>query len=91
MTWESWEDPHSRTLQMLLLGEDVQGDSLLIVMQGDQDDTTVRLPRFEDQERGYELLWDSSWERPQEEPGPRVSAGETVSVPATTVQIYLVH
>lgn len=91
MTWESWEDPHSRTLQMLLLGEDVQGDSLLIVMQGDQDDTTVRLPRFEDRERGYELLWDSSWERPQEGSGSRVPAGETVSVPATTVQIYLVH
>ncbi len=90
MSWEAWEDPRARTLQMLLIGDDVSADSLLLIFSGKPAATTVRLPEFDEAPRTYELLWDSSWERPDPRGGGLVSAAQTVSVEATSLQVYRV-
>ncbi|NYD99545.1 glycogen operon protein [Kineosphaera limosa] len=91
MTWESWEDPASRTLQMLLLGEDVHGDSLLLVLQGKPTKSVLHLPIQEGSDHSYELIWDSTWERPDPAGGGVVSAGQPVTLGPTSVQIYRVR
>ena len=91
MTWEAWEDPRSRVLQMLLLGADESADSLLLVLQGKNAETEVRLPVFEPDEHSYELLWDSSWERPDPHGGGVVSAGQFVIMAPASMQIYRVR
>ena len=57
-----WEDPATRTLQMLLNGACFSHDSVLLVLHGG-DAGTVRLPTLPGF-AAYELLWDSTHERP---------------------------
>ncbi len=91
MTWEAWEDPRLRVLQMLLIGDDVAADSLLLVFSGKSREQTVTLPRFSDREHSYELLWDTSWERPDPRGGGLVSPEQDVTLAATSLQIYKVR
>jgi glycogen operon protein len=60
----AWDDPHTRTLTMLLNGAQVGGLSLLIVFHGGARDAEVTLPALSDGETTYRLVWDSAWERP---------------------------
>ncbi len=57
-----WEDPATRTLQMLLNGTCFDHDSVLVVLHGGEAGT-VRLPTLPSL-AAYELLWDSTDERP---------------------------
>ena len=91
MTWEAWEDPRCRILQMLLLGDDVEAASLLIVLQGKNAEADVRLPVYDETQPSYELLWDSSWERPDSHGGGLVSGGQVVTLAAASMQIYRVR
>jgi isoamylase len=89
MTSVSWEDPRCRVLQMLLVGEDMEAHSLLLLFQGKHDSEEVTLPPLEDDAQGYSLLWDSAWARPTG-PGRPIPAGSTVEVPAASMRVYLV-
>ncbi len=86
----AWDDPACRVLQMQTIGEDVGGDSLLLVFQGKNRPETVTLPPLDDFGHAYELLWDSSWERPNAHSTGRFRAGETRRVSAATLQVYLI-
>ena len=63
MTMHRWGDGGQRTLQMYLNGAWQGHDSLLIVLHGGIHDVTVTLPSTPGV-TAYELLWDSTWERP---------------------------
>lgn len=88
MTSESWEDPRCRVLQMLLLGEDLPGESFLLVFQGKHDPEDVTLPPLAG-EHAYELVWDSGWARPTGH-GGLIDPGHVARVDAATMQVYQV-
>jgi len=89
-----WDNPHARTLTMVLDGAHVRGESLLIVFHGGASDAEVTLPA-----RGsgaaYRLVWDSAWERPlnpwdgdnADNPADTVTAGP-VKVTAASIRVY---
>ena len=51
----------------------------------------VRLPVYDETQPSYELLWDSSWERPDSHGGGLVSGGQVVTLAAASMQIYRVR
>jgi len=89
-----WDNPHARTLTMVLDGAHVGGESLLIVFHGGAWDAEVTLPS-----RGsgaaYRLVWDSAWERPlnpwdgdnADNPADTVTAGP-VKVTSASIRVY---
>jgi glycogen operon protein len=95
MRYRTWDDPHTRTLAMMLDGTHVGGDSLLIIFHGGAQDAEVRLPAREDG-AAYRLVWDSAWERPpvsgesKAPPGSRLTGepGESVTLTAASVRVY---
>ncbi|GAB48046.1 glycogen debranching protein GlgX [Mobilicoccus pelagius] len=91
MTAASWEDPRCRVLQMLLVGDDIDAASLLLVFQGKADEEEVRLPPLPGEGRGYTLLWDSTWEHPEPPAGEttRHSPGDTVRLAASSMWVLL--
>jgi isoamylase len=80
-----WEDPRTRTLLMLLNGAWIGHRSVLVVFHGGPAEAKVTLPAAPGL-TAYELLWDSTQERP-DEPGPPVPPG-VVSVGASSIQVY---
>ena len=58
-----WHDPGTRVLQAFLHGDASGGRSLLLVLCGAADDVEVTLPG-DPWATTYDLLWDSSCERP---------------------------
>ncbi|KAE8763545.1 glycogen debranching protein GlgX [Georgenia thermotolerans] len=95
MTPQQWHDPHHRVLQMLRSGFRFGDADALLVLNGSLDQQEVALPHG----RGcdYELVWDSSWERPDfsrlssdSEPFSLVaSPGERVELEALSMRLYL--
>ena len=86
MTMHRWGDGRRRTLQMYLNGAWQGLDSLLIVLHGGIHDVSVTLPRPPGH-TAYELLWDSSWERP----GPAipvVALDEPQAVQPASLRVY---
>jgi isoamylase len=81
----TWDDPHTRTLTMLLDGSRVGGESFLIVFHGGALDAEVTLPA-----RGngaaYRRVWDSAWDLPMES-SDTVGAGP-VTVTAASIRVY---
>ncbi|WP_457252393.1 glycogen debranching protein GlgX [Pedococcus sp. P5_B7] len=80
-----WEDPLTRTLQMLLNGAWIGHASLLVVLHGSPEVGKVTLPAVPGL-TAYQLLWDSSDERPgplgdSTPPGP-------VEVGPTCIRVY---
>ncbi|HRW17891.1 MAG TPA: glycogen debranching protein GlgX [Dermatophilaceae bacterium] len=65
MTMSQWADDRQRTLQMYLNGGTEGHTSLLVVLHGGAHDVEVQLPQPPGL-TGYELLWDSAWDRPPE-------------------------
>jgi glycogen operon protein len=80
-----WEDPSTRTLLMFLNGAWLQDRSLLVVLRGDAEPGTVTLPALPGL-TAYELLWDSTLERPCH-PGEPLPPGP-VEVGAACLQVY---
>jgi glycogen operon protein len=60
-TYERWHDADLRTLQML---RDVDGDAVLLVINGSLDPADVVLA--DDRPTTWTLAWDSTWEHPDE-------------------------
>jgi glycogen debranching enzyme GlgX len=91
MSWQSWEDPHQRVLQVLVAGVETSpaGSALLIVLSGSAGETDCELPKSP-AVTGYSLLWTSASERPPAEPAPSQDPGTTVTVPSATVSLYRV-
>ena len=83
---EQWGDPALHTLQMLVNGAWLGGESVLVVLQTD-DDAGVTLPRAPGVS-AYTLLWDSAWERPQPA-GEPIPPGP-VAVEPRSMQVYAV-
>jgi len=81
----TWDDPHARTLTMVLDGTHLGAESLLVVFHGDAHDAEVTLPA-QGEGCGYRLLWDSAWERPLT-PSDMVDAGP-VTLTAASVRVY---
>ncbi|MDO4887800.1 MAG: glycogen debranching protein GlgX [Actinomycetaceae bacterium] len=80
-----WFDPTYRTLQMLRSGGGVDADAL-IVFNGSIHPAQLRLPVG----RGvpFELVWDSTWERPRPKK-PVYTAGAATSIGPLSVRLYL--
>ena len=71
---------------MLVNGAWLGGESVLVVLQTD-DDASVTLPSAPGVS-AYTLVWDSTWERPQPA-GEPVRPGPTAVAPRT-IQVYAV-
>ena len=80
-----WEDPSTRTLLLYLNGARLQDRSLLLVLRGEAQPGTVTLPAVPGL-TAYELLWDSTLERPCH-PGPQLPPGP-VEVGGACLQVY---
>ena len=80
-----WDDPATRTLQMLLNGAWVGHESVLLVLHGGAEDAKVRLPAVPGL-TAYQLLWDSAQERPGSAAAP-VKPGP-VPVGAASLLVY---
>jgi isoamylase len=80
-----WEDPSTRTLQMLLNGAWIGHPSLLIVMNGQSTASKVSLPVMPGL-AAYELLWDSTDERPESSLAPTPTG--KVEVGASSIRVY---
>jgi glycogen operon protein len=76
-----WHDPATRTLQMLVNGAWLDDQSVLVVLHGGIHDAEVTLPSVPGA-TAYTLLWDSAWERPDDEAaGASVPPGPVTIVP----------
>ena len=80
-----WENPATRTLQMLLDGTWLGEQSVLVVLHGDTAPGKVTLPVVAGH-AAYQLLWDSTDERPGP-PGEAVLPGP-VEVGPSSLRVY---
>jgi isoamylase len=85
MHHRGWENPSTRTLQMLLNGAWIRERSLLLVLHGGANEQEVVLPSVPGL-TSYELLWDSAWERPAP-PAPAMPPGP-VRVRSASMHVY---
>ena len=89
----SWHDRRHRVVQMLRSGEPHGDADALLVLNGSLDQLEVDLAIG--RERGYRLMWDSSWEHPREIraqailSGVRVLPGERVEMDPLSIRLYL--
>jgi len=81
----TWHDPHQRVIQLLRSGSPHGRDSL-VVINGELNPIEVTVPAG----RGpnYALMWDSEWELPESDLDT-FAPGETVTVEALSMQVYL--
>ncbi len=91
MPAQTWEDPHTRTVQMYLDGAAADGIGVLLVLHGGAHDAEIVLPRPPGA-TAYRLIWDSAYSRPQA-PGEIIPVGENPQVErvsAASIRIYRV-
>lgn len=81
----TWDDPHTRTLTMLLNGWKVGGESFLIIFHGGAFDAEVTLPARGDG-AAYRTVWDSAWDLPLES-SDTVEAGPII-LHAASIRVY---
>ena len=81
-----WDDPHTRTLTMLLDGSKVGGESFLVIFHGGALDAEVTLPQ-QGHIAAYRTVWDSAWDLPLEESSDVVGAGP-VPITAASIRVY---
>ena len=63
MSPAEWNDTSRRVLQMVRRTADVADPAVLIVLNGSLDVVDAALP---ESHVGWELVWDSSWEHPDQ-------------------------
>ena len=85
MTVAVWNNAEQRTLQVYFNGAFLGHHSVLLVIHGGLDRTTVELPLLPGTV-GYRLLWDSAGAVPAG-PGPRREPG-TAAVSACSIQVF---
>ncbi|MDF8265458.1 glycogen debranching protein GlgX [Luteipulveratus flavus] len=87
LTPEQWEDGSTRTLAVVFDGADVGDSRLLMVLHGASEDARLTLPRQADV-AGWNLLWDSRFERPEQVPQETVPTGGTYDARAASFAIF---
>jgi glycogen operon protein len=89
---DRWSDPGRRLVQMRLAPQSPGEPGALVVVNGGPEAVDVTLPRATSG-AGYELVWDSDWERPPAAPpdDPPLPQHACVSVPATSIRVYAVR
>ncbi len=87
MTAQAWADPSTRTVSMLIDGSSVGETPILVLCQGAAQPVDVTLPPPLAASGGYELLWDSAWERPGP-PERHESVAVPVRVTAASMRVY---
>ncbi|MEJ5866411.1 glycogen debranching protein GlgX [Pseudokineococcus sp. 5B2Z-1] len=87
MTEDRWHEAQLRTLQMFLHGDPVAHRSLLVVLHSGAGPVPVRLPE-EPWARRWELLWDSTCERPEDVVPHVAEPGEQVELGPTSLRVY---
>lgn len=91
MAHDVWHDPHYRVLQMTRASGNAEDSELLVVINGALNAVTVTAPSGASPR--YQLVWDSSWTRPQiGTPTPEdgyLGAAEETRVPGMSLRIYL--
>ncbi len=85
----AWDDPHTRTLMMLLAGSETDGESFLVIFHGGALDAEVALPAPKGG-AAYRTVWDSAWDVPPDtsdtgpsdtvEPGPVILTAASIRV-----------
>ena len=81
-----WDGPAVHVLQALYNGARFSQQSVLIVLNGSAEDTEVALPDAPDAS-AYQLVWDSSDDRPAP-PGQPVAAGTVVTMDAASMRVW---
>ncbi len=88
----AWNDPATRTFQMLRTGPTDDDHDVLLVINGALDTADVRLAGVRNGQR-WELAWDSGWEAPdcaETVGGDRSSsAGDAASLDALSMRVYV--
>ncbi|NNG39361.1 glycogen debranching protein GlgX [Flexivirga sp. ID2601S] len=87
MTADKWNDGSTRTVQVVFDGTDVQDDRLLLVLHGAAHDGPVRLPKQTGVTR-WDLVWDSSYDRPDQVPGQEVAVGDEYPMTAASFAVW---
>jgi glycogen operon protein len=86
MTMARWADHELRTLAALFNGAWHGHPSLLVVLHGGAQEAEVTLPRAPGL-TGYELMWDSAWDRPPARPANVSLDAPTLMLPAS-MRVY---
>ncbi len=88
---DRWSDPGRRVVLMRSASEEPGVRGALVVVNGGLEEACVELPDGA-ATGGYELLWDSGWDRPpapEEEP-VTAAPHDRVEVPGTSIRVYAV-
>ena len=91
MSHEVWHDPHYRVLQLTRETGNSDDRRMLVVINGALNSVAVTAPT--DAAPAYELVWDSTWQRPQIGTLPpelgRLESGGDILMPGMSMRIYL--
>lgn len=89
MSEQDWANSQCRTLMRLTDHQSEPGkiESMLLVVHGSEADDELVLPKLEGQV-GYELLWDSNWERP--EPSQKLAPGAKLGLGGLSMMLLRV-
>ncbi|MFM1927226.1 MAG: hypothetical protein RLZ06_802 [Actinomycetota bacterium] len=88
MTEDDWNNSENRSFSKLGKSIDENGkvNQLLLVVHGTETDIDFTMPN-EIETTGFELLWDSSLERPTAKPATD-KPGDVIKLPATSIRLY---
>ncbi|MDN4481142.1 glycogen debranching protein GlgX [Demequina muriae] len=86
-TEDWWEDPATRVVQFMRSLSDVGEPDALLVINGWRDPVDVTIP-FDDG-KPWRLVWDSAWETPEGVDVEVIAPGQTETLEALTVRLYL--
>lgn len=84
---EWWEDPATRVLQFMRSLPEHDEPDALIVINGWRDPVEVTIPH--DEGKPWRLVWDSAWETPAGVEVETVNPGDTETLEALTLRLYL--
>ena len=91
MSHEVWHDPHYRVLQLTRETGNSDDRRMLVVINGALNSVAVTAPT--DAAPAYELVWDSTWQRPQIGTLPaelgQLESGGDILMPGMSMCIYL--
>lgn len=86
MSLDVWHDPHRRVLQKYRVSREAADRDLLVVINGAGNDVEVTVPHLD---QTFELVWDSTWERPDAGERVLVEAGRRTVMAGPSMRVYL--
>ncbi|WP_265521943.1 glycogen debranching protein GlgX [Oerskovia flava] len=89
---DTWHDPATRTLQMIRTAPVAGARDVLVVLNGSLDAVPATLANARSEPVGWELVWDSNWEHPDDRESSNgdlhVQAGDEVQLEPLSVHVY---